>query len=125
MSDKAAVKASFRKFDIIICTANGTDMNMAEYLSLVKVGGYFVAVAMPEAPWKVPGYALFTNRVHFTCSAIGSHKEIIEMLDFSSKHGVKAWTEVYPLSKANEGIQRVRDNQMKYRVVLEVDQNKQ
>jgi len=54
-----------------------------------------------------------------TGSSIGSTKEIKEMLEFASKNDVRPWIELLPMSKVNEGIKKVQDNDVKFRVVLE------
>ena len=40
------------------------------------------------------------------------------MLDFAALHNIKACTEAMPMSEVNAGLDRVRDNQVRYRVVL-------
>jgi uncharacterized zinc-type alcohol dehydrogenase-like protein len=40
------------------------------------------------------------------------------MIDVAARHGVKAQTERFPMAKANEAIERVKKNKVRYRAVL-------
>jgi len=40
------------------------------------------------------------------------------MLDVAARHGVKAVTERFAMSKANEAVAKVKKNQVRYRAVL-------
>ena len=53
-----------------------------------------------------------------TGSPIGSPSRIREMLDVAARHRVKAHTERFPMAKANEAIERVKKNKVRYRAVL-------
>jgi len=45
---------------------------------------------------------------------------INEMLSVSEKFGIEPIVEVFAIAQANEAIQKVRDNQVRYRAVLTV-----
>ncbi|MBA3537143.1 MAG: hypothetical protein H0T84_11125 [Tatlockia sp.] len=45
-----------------------------------------------------------------------------EMLSFAALHGIEAQVEVVPLSEVNAAIEKVRSNQARYRMVVEMDQ---
>jgi alcohol/geraniol dehydrogenase (NADP+) len=53
-----------------------------------------------------------------TGSPIGSPYQIREMLDVAARHGVKARTECFPMAKANDAIEKVKKNKVRYRAVL-------
>jgi uncharacterized zinc-type alcohol dehydrogenase-like protein len=40
------------------------------------------------------------------------------MLDVAARHGVKAQVELFPMTKANEAIDKVKKNKVRYRAVL-------
>jgi uncharacterized zinc-type alcohol dehydrogenase-like protein len=40
------------------------------------------------------------------------------MLDVAARHGVKAQIESFPMAKANEAIEKVTKNKVRYRAVL-------
>jgi uncharacterized zinc-type alcohol dehydrogenase-like protein len=53
-----------------------------------------------------------------TGNPTGSPYRIKEMLDVAARHGVKAKTELFPMAKANEAIEKVKKNKVRYRAVL-------
>jgi len=118
-SDADQLKAAFRTFDYVLCTANGKAQDYNTWLSIIKLGGTFCTVGLPEEPMPVYAFSLIGAQVNFTASGIGSIKEIQEMLAFADKHNVRPIIERMPMEKANDGIQRVRDGKVRYRVVLE------
>lgn len=118
-SDEAQVKAAFRKFDFILSTANGSDMDTKQWLSMVKLGCTLCSVGAPETPFSIAPFSLLGAQVNFTASMIGSISEIKEMLAFAVKHDVRPVIERMPMDKANDGIKKVREGTARYRVVLE------
>ena len=53
-----------------------------------------------------------------TGSPIGSPQRIREMLEVAARHGVKAQTELFPMAKVNEAIEKVKKYKVRYRAVL-------
>jgi len=78
-----------------------------------------VLVGLPEDELSFKPFLLTGSRIRITGSNIGSSKEIKEMLEFASKNDVRPWIELMPMSQVNEGIKKVNDNDVKFRVVLE------
>lgn len=118
-SDKDALKAAFRSFDLVLCTANGKGQDYAAWLSTIKLAGTFCTVGLPEEPMQIHAFSLLGAQINFTASGIGSIEEIQQMLAFSDKHNVRPIIEKLPMDKANEGIKKVRDGSVRFRVVLE------
>jgi len=119
ITDEAATAKYKGYFDILICCANGSDMVYDPYLKLGKLDAYFILVALPEHELSVKPFTLTGTRVHIVGSSIGNRKEIEEMLEFSSKNDVRPMIELLPMSEVNEGIRKVKENDVKFRVVLE------
>ena len=94
-------------------------MSITRYLSLAALDSHYVTVAAPEDVMSFSPFALIGSRVSVVGSLIGSTTEIKEMLEFAGKHGVKPMIEVLPMSQVNEGIRKVNENDVKFRVVLE------
>lgn len=92
---------------------------LSRYISLCKLDAPFVLVGLPEDELKFKPFLLVGERPNITGSSIGSTVEIKEMLEFASKHDVRPWIELMPMSQVNEGIKKVNDNDVKFRVVLE------
>ena len=51
-------------------------------------------------------------------SLIGNRVTMKDMLSFAQAHGIKPWIELMPMSKVNEAIERVKQNKVRYRIVL-------
>ena len=48
----------------------------------------------------------------------GSPHALKEMMDVAARHGVKAQIEAFPMAKANEAIEKVKKDKVRYRAVL-------
>jgi len=118
-SDEAAMKEHAQSLDIVICAANGKDMKWDPLLALGALDCHFVLVAAPEDTLKLHPFVLIGSRVNLVGSMIGSPDEIREMLQFASEKDVRPMVEVLPMSEVNEGIRKVQENDVKFRVVLE------
>jgi alcohol dehydrogenase (NADP+) len=119
MSDKEAVKAAFRSFDFVLCTADGSSLAIAEWLTTIKFAGTFCMVGVPNEPISFHVWSLLAAQVKLDTSGIGSRKEIGEMLEFAAAHDVRPIIERMPMAEANAGLKKVRDGSVRFRVVLE------
>ncbi|KAK9375779.1 chaperonin 10-like protein [Lipomyces chichibuensis] len=108
-----------RKFDLIVSTANNADMPLHDYLSILKPGGRFVQVGLPEEPIpQIQFGPLVTMNVHLLGSLLGSRSEITEMLETSAATGIKSWVQTYPMEEVNEVLKLMEAGEAKYRFVL-------
>ena len=119
IEDEAEFKRFKHTLDIIICCANGEGMPYDKYLQLGALDAYFVLVALPEEELKVKPFSLCGTRVHLVGSSIGNTAEIKEMLQFAADNDVRPVIELLPMSQVNEGIRKVKENDVKFRVVLQ------
>jgi uncharacterized zinc-type alcohol dehydrogenase-like protein len=53
-----------------------------------------------------------------TGNPAGSPSRLREMLDVAARHGVQAKTERFAMAAANEAIEKVKKNKVRYRAVL-------
>jgi alcohol dehydrogenase (NADP+) len=119
LDDEAALKKYKGTLNTVIATANAKDMPWQKYFSLCALDAHFVLVGAPEEELKVQPFTLIGSRVNLVGSMIGSIDEIKSMLEFASKNDVRPMVEVLPMSEVNEGIRKVKENDVKFRVVLE------
>ncbi len=82
-------------------------------------GGVFCMVGAPEVPMELSAFSLLQGRPHVTGSAIGSIDEVKEMLQFAVTHNIRPIIECLPMDKVNDGIKKMRDGNVRFRVVLE------
>jgi len=77
-------------------------------------------VGVPDAPLSIPLFSLQAKRRRIMASPIGGRGMINQMLAIAEKFGIEPIIEVFPIAQANEAMQKVRDNQVRYRAVLTV-----
>jgi alcohol dehydrogenase (NADP+) len=107
-----------RSLDVIVCTVNAHDMPMSDYLSLLKVGGKLVLVGAPEKPLPLVVFPLLLSNVSIGGSAIGSPKEISEMLKLAAKTNTKTWMKLWKMTDINEALIDMENGNARYRHVL-------
>ena len=103
--------------DFIINTANA-DQDWNVYIQALRPTGTLCFVGVPPSPVSVQAFPLIAGIRTITGSPIGSPQRIREMLDVAARHNVKATTEGFPMSRANEAIDKVKKNKVRYRAVL-------
>jgi alcohol/geraniol dehydrogenase (NADP+) len=103
--------------DFIVTTVNA-DQDWATYVQALRPTGTLCFVGVPPSPVSVGAFPLIAGLRSITGSPIGSPYRLREMLDVAARHGVKAKTERFAMEKANEAIEKVKKNKVRYRAVL-------
>ncbi len=75
-------------------------------------------MAVPGKPISVKIGQILPNK-QVSGSSIGGRHAMHEMLDFSTRHNIVAWTEKLPMDSVNTALDRLRENDVRYRFVLE------
>jgi len=107
-------------FDIMINTVS-TDLNLNQYLNLLRLDGTMVVVGVPEKDSQVNAYSLISARRNLAGSLIGGISETQEMLDFCSKHNITCDIELIPIQKVNEAYERILNSDVRYRFVIDLN----
>ena len=107
-------------FDIIVNTVS-TDLNLNQYLNLLKLDGTMVVVGAPEKDSQVSAQSLISARRNLAGSLIGGINETQEMLNFCSKHDIVCDVELIPIQKVNEAYGRILDSDVRYRFVIDLN----
>ncbi|HLN33984.1 MAG TPA: NAD(P)-dependent alcohol dehydrogenase [Nitrososphaeraceae archaeon] len=107
-------------FDIIVNTVS-TDLNLSQYLNLLKLDGTMVIVGAPEKDARVSAQSLISARRNLAGSLIGGINETQEMLNFCSKHDIACDVELIPIQKVNEAYDRILDSDVRYRFVIDLN----
>ncbi len=105
------------KLDFILSTVNA-DQDWNTYIQSLRPTGTLCFVGVPPSPISVQAFPLVSGIRTITGSPIGSPHLLREMIDVAARHGVKAQTESFPMAKANEAIEKVKKNKVRYRAVL-------
>jgi len=103
--------------DFVLSTINA-DQDWGIYIQALRPTGTLCFVGVPPSPVVIQAFSLISGIRSITGSPIGSPCQIKEMLDVAARHGVKAKTECFPMAKANDAIEKVKKNKVRYRAVL-------
>jgi len=117
--DKDWHKKNARSLDLIISTVSSPKMPIQEYFSLLGTRGEFIQVGAPEDV--IPAlncFAFIGKGIKLGGSAIGTPKEISEMLQFAAKNKIHPFIQERPLSNANQAIVDMDEGKARYRYVL-------
>lgn len=118
-SDRETFRKLRGSFDLILNTVSA-NLNLADYLKLLKVDGTLVELGIPEHPMEVPAFALALARRSLSGSNIGGIAETQEMLDFCAEHDVTPEIELIEPDYINEAYERVLASDVRYRFVIDI-----
>ncbi len=112
-----ALKEVAGSFDFILSTINA-DQDWGVYIQALRPTGTLCFVGIPPSPVSLQAFPLIAGIRSVTGNPTGSPHRLREMLDVAARHKVHAQTEAFPMAKANEAIERVKKNKVRYRAVL-------
>jgi uncharacterized zinc-type alcohol dehydrogenase-like protein len=115
--ESKAMKDVTDSLDFIITTVNA-DQDWSTFIQALRPNATFWFVGVPPSPVSVHAFPLIAGQRTIGGSPVGSPSRIREMLDVAARHGVKATTELFPMAKANEAIDKLRKSKVRYRAVL-------
>jgi uncharacterized zinc-type alcohol dehydrogenase-like protein len=105
-------------FDFILSTVHA-NLDWSRIVTLLRPKGRLCFVGIPQNEIQIPVRTLISGNRAICGSGTGSRHLMQEMLEFSARHGIKAQIELLPLSEVNQAIQKLRQNQARYRMVLQ------
>lgn len=110
------------QFDLLLCTVD-VAMPWDLLLSWLKPEGVLCLVSRPpkESFQFDPALLVSTQRV-LAGSNNANRATIYEMLDFATQHNIRPQIELYPLKEVNVALERLRQNQARYRIVLQINE---
>lgn len=111
------IRANVGRFDLLLCTAPAR-LDFITYLQTLKPGGVLCLVGAPPGLLQIPAAQLLASQRVICGSDIGSRSAIRETLAFAAEHGIAAQVETTPMDDVNAALQRMRENRVRYRMVL-------
>jgi uncharacterized zinc-type alcohol dehydrogenase-like protein len=117
-SDRETFRDLRGRFNLIINTVSA-NLDLNNYLKLLKIDGTLVELGMPEQPMTVAATALISGRRSIAGSMIGGIAETQEMLNFCAEHDVTPEIEVIEPESINEAYERVIASDVRYRFVID------
>lgn len=112
-----AVRDVAGTMDLILSTVNA-DQEWNGYIQALRPTGTLCLLGIPPSPIAVPAFPLIAGLRAITGNPTGSPARLREMLDVAARHGVQAKTERFAMADANEAIEKVKKNKVRYRAVL-------
>ncbi|KAF1320423.1 Mannitol dehydrogenase, partial [Globisporangium splendens] len=119
LSDPEQAQKATSSVNVLLITADATNMPYNTYLALLHTGGTVVMLGAPNDNVTFSPFLLMMKSINFTGSAIGSIQDIKDMLKVASEKNVRPIIQKLPMAKVNDGLQMVREGSVRYRVVLE------
>ena len=107
------------RFHLLLSTVPAK-LDWITYLKALRPNGTLCLVGSPPGFLQIPAASLFAGQKTISASEIADRATIAEMLRFSARHGIKPVVETMPLDQVNAAIERVRKNEARYRMVLEM-----
>lgn len=120
-SDSEAMAGARGTFDLIINTVSA-DLDMEDYLRLLRPHGVLANVGLPNEPYSVRPFSVIGGNKVLTGSQIGGIPETQEMLDFCAEHGLGATIERLDASDpaaVDAAWDKVVAGEVRYRVVID------
>ncbi|KAJ1913665.1 hypothetical protein H4219_005111 [Mycoemilia scoparia] len=108
-----------KSLDYLFITTNSKSNNYTQMAQWMTYEGTMCLLALPENNIEInPGVLVFGS-IYLGGSLIGGIEDVKKTLEFAAKHNIRPMIEKMPMKNINEGIQRVRDGNVRYRIVLE------
>jgi uncharacterized zinc-type alcohol dehydrogenase-like protein len=117
-TDPKDLRKQFGRFDLILSTVHAR-LDWTTYLQTLRPNGSLCLLGIPPGIVGFPPSLLITGQRSITGSDIGGRAVIREMLRFVTRHKIVPQIQRMPMSEANAGLTRLRENQVRYRLVLE------
>lgn len=115
------MKAAAGSLDMLLVCQSGGSFDVDRFLPLLAPYGHLHFVGVLDGPVKVNLMPMVFSRLTISASPIGSGGQMRAMLEFAAKHDIKPIIEVFPHSKADEALAKVRDSSIRFRAVLKND----
>ncbi|MFI6697574.1 NAD(P)-dependent alcohol dehydrogenase [Streptomyces sp. NPDC050509] len=117
-TDPESMAAARDRFDVVIDTISAPH-DVGPYLRLVAMDGTLSHLGH-LGPVTVETIDLLVGRKKLSSAGSGGTPATAALLDFCARHGITADIELLPSARVNEALDRLRDNDVRYRFVLDM-----
>ncbi|WP_433064320.1 NAD(P)-dependent alcohol dehydrogenase [Dactylosporangium sp. CS-033363] len=117
-TDDADLARATGRFDLIL-DAIPAPHDLAPLLRLLALDGTLSVVGYPREV-QVQLMHLTYGRKNLSSSGTGGTKHTAELLGFAAEHGITADVEVLPSAKVDEALARLKQGDVRYRIVLDL-----
>lgn len=105
-------------FDLILNTVSA-ELDINQYLGLLKLNGTLVIIGLPGKPYEVTAFSLLRLRRSLAGSMIGGLPELQEMLEFCAANNIVSDVEIISADYINTAYERTVASDVKYRFVID------
>jgi alcohol/geraniol dehydrogenase (NADP+) len=116
-TDSRAIRTRADTLDFLLSTVHAR-LDWITYLQTLKPNGTLCLVGSPPGVLQIPAVQLVTGQRSICGSDIADRATIVEMLGFAARQRIAPEVQLMPLSEVNAAIDRLRKNQVRYRMVL-------
>jgi D-arabinose 1-dehydrogenase-like Zn-dependent alcohol dehydrogenase len=106
--------------DVILSTTNSARQVSSAFQGL-RPEGRLVNMGVPDGPIAIDPMTLLWGQRQLRGSSQDERRDLFEALTLVAKGKVKPKLELYPLSRANEALERLSSGKVRYRAVLQHD----
>ncbi|NIS79847.1 MAG: alcohol dehydrogenase catalytic domain-containing protein [Anaerolineales bacterium] len=114
-TDSANLRKFNYSFDLLICTANA-GISWEALLMTLKKRGKLILLGFPDVAFNSTD--LVAHELSIVGSLIGNPNMMRAMLSFAQNHNIAPMVELMPMSQVNNAIQKLKENQARYRIVM-------
>jgi uncharacterized zinc-type alcohol dehydrogenase-like protein len=118
--DPEVFAAHAESFDLILNTVSA-ELDINQYLGLLKLNGTLVVIGLPGKPYAVTAFNLLRLRRSLAGSMIGGLPELQEMLNFCAEKKIVSDVEIIKADYINEAYDRTVQSDVKYRFVIDAE----
>jgi uncharacterized zinc-type alcohol dehydrogenase-like protein len=116
-SPKGAVAGRANTCDFLLSTVPA-DLPWGDYVNVLRPNGRLCIVGAPANDLKLSAFPLIVGQKSVVGITVGSNSEMRQMLAFSAQHNVRPQIEMFSMPEVNQALERLRQNQLRYRAVL-------
>ncbi|WP_256572686.1 MULTISPECIES: zinc-binding dehydrogenase [unclassified Pseudomonas] len=115
--DPVTLHALENTLDFLLVTASN-DQDWASAIALLRPRGTLCFAGMPN-PITLDIAAMTYKTLTVSTANVGGRHDMLQMLAFASEHRVWPLVETFPATRINHALDALRNNQVRYRAVIE------
>ena len=107
---------------VVVCAGSLTDIDFNALPKTMKIGGKIISISAPDASEKLELNPFGLLGVSIANSAVGSVKEIKQLLQLAKDKNIKPWVEQVPMGEDSLGqvFARMDNGDIRYRFTMSI-----
>ncbi len=105
--------------DLIVSTVSSAEMPLNKYLGLLRTGGRFCQIGLPEAPLPpLEVFGLIEHKLSLHFNDIGTVDQVEKLLQFAVEQDIQPWVEQRKMRDLNQVLGEMEAGKARYRFVM-------